>query len=215
MGAVKAVTIITGANHAGDASTIGGDLATQTLHFDPTHFTIAKDVTTTPPRVKVSLRASFTSLLFALIDTVAGLASNVTDLLTRMALVEEYAVEGGRWDTPAIVVAVDGQNVEASRGTYNRIDMSALGFGETFTVVLPEANAGRLGMRVAVAEVTGASLGGGGATLLVTTTGGQDIDAGNVGPPYALDGIFPRAVFVVVEDAGPVYGWSLESFGGL
>lgn len=69
MGAIKAVTIITGEDASARPQTIAG-LEVQTLHADPVAFTVSKDTTATPPRVVLGLAAAVTS----------GLNSRVTAL---------------------------------------------------------------------------------------------------------------------------------------
>jgi phenylpyruvate tautomerase PptA (4-oxalocrotonate tautomerase family) len=211
MSSVRSVVSVTGFNDSGDAVTVQGE-PTRTLHFNTGEFSVSSDTSVTPPRAKVALKAAFVSSITALTETVAGLAESVTTLLAFKTAAEPYAVDGGLWGTPATEIPeVDGASMTVSVGDYQRVNMTNLGGAEIFTVLLPEANESRLGRRVRIAEIGGGVVGSPNYELRVNTTSGQTVDGGNVTLPYQLEGTFPRATFVVVENAGPTYEWSLEA----
>jgi hypothetical protein len=211
MSSVRSVVSVTGFSDNGDPVTVQGE-PTRTLHFNAGEFSVSSDTSVTPPRAKVSLKAAFVSVITALGETVAGLATSVTTLLEFKTNAEPYATAGGRWGIPETFVgATPPETIVASVGDYIRVDLDAYGASGVCTVELPEANEGRVGQRIRIAEITGNTIGPGNAELHVATTGGQTIDTPWTANPFEMTGVRPRATFVVVENAGPTYEWSLEA----
>lgn len=207
MPALRALIRLVGKTGLGRAIDIVGTAA-QEFRFDVDDFVLAKDSAQNPTWSSVALSATVKAAAAGF----ASLLESVSTLTGRMSAVEDLAAAGGGWDLSEIFVGSAGpETLSAVIGRYHRIDISGYGGGDVLTVTLPLVDASNVGRRIRIAEISGYAVGAPSGEIQIATSGGQQIDAGNVGPPYALAGTFPRATFVAIADAGPVYGWSLES----
>lgn len=208
MGALKAVTIITGNALSGGAQKLMG-LATQTLHLDPDYFAVFEDTSVIPSRVKATLKTTVASAINSISTITTNLAAVTSDLAALTFIVnsqEPYAVAGGAWDMPAVFVATaPPENVSAAIGQFVRVDVTAYTPGDILTVTLPATVAGDEGRRILIADISGQAIGNPNIEIQIQTTGGQTIDGGNIAVPYDVSGTSPRVSFVSTGS-----GWNLE-----